>query len=81
MSQATFKKWGNQAGIRFPAAVMKAAALGVDDTVDIEVHEGRIVLVPTKEKNYSLDALLSGITDENIHEKADFGAPAGKELL
>ncbi|MCT4709185.1 PbsX family transcriptional regulator, partial [Enterobacteriaceae bacterium H11S18] len=25
---------------------MKAAALGVDDTVDIEVHEGRIVLVP-----------------------------------
>lgn len=81
MSQATFKKWGNQAGIRFPAAVMKAAALNVDDTVDIEVQEGRIVLIPTKEKTYSLDALLSCITEENMHNKADFGKPTGKEML
>ncbi|HBV9944372.1 TPA: AbrB/MazE/SpoVT family DNA-binding domain-containing protein [Klebsiella aerogenes] len=81
MSQATFKKWGNQAGIRFPAAVMKAAALNVDDTVDIEVQEGRIVLIPTKEKTYSLNALLSGITEENMHNKADFGKPTGKEML
>ena len=79
--QATVKKWGNQAGIRFPSAVMKAASLSVDDTLDIAVEDGRIVLIPVKVKAFSLDALISGITAENQHEKVDFGAPVGKELL
>ncbi|OAT25840.1 MazE family programmed cell death antitoxin [Buttiauxella ferragutiae ATCC 51602] len=60
---------------------MQAASLNVDDTVDISVEDGRIVIVPVKTKEYSLDALLAGITPDNIHEKVDFGAPVGKELI
>lgn len=81
MTQAVVKKWGNSPGIRFPVAVMKAAHLNVDDKVDITVEKGRIIITPTKEKEYSLDALLAGITDENVHEKADFGPAIGKELI
>ncbi|EDR9582153.1 PbsX family transcriptional regulator, partial [Salmonella enterica subsp. enterica] len=34
-----------------------------------------------KTKEYSLDALMAGVTNENIHEEISFGAPVGKELL
>lgn len=36
--------------------------------------------MPVKTKEYSLDALMAGVTNENIHE-VSFGAPVGKELL
>lgn len=81
MAQVIVKKWGNSPSVRLPVAIMKAAALNVDDTVDIAVEDGRIVIVPVKAKEYSLDALLAGITSDNIHERVDFGAPVGKELL
>lgn len=81
MARSVVKKWGNSPSVRLPAAIMKAAALNVDDTVDIVVENGRIVIVPVRAKEYSLDALLVGITDENLHEKVDFGGPVGKELI
>jgi antitoxin MazE len=78
---ATVKKWGNSPSVRLPVAIMKEASLSIDDEVDIAVEEGRIVIAPARVKEYSLDALLAGITDENVHERADFGAAVGKELL
>ena len=60
---------------------MQAASLNVDDAVDIQVENGRIIIVPAKVKEYSLDALLAGISTENLHEKAEFGATTVKELL
>jgi antitoxin MazE len=81
MAQVIIKKWGNSPSVRLPVAIMNAAALNVDDTVEIAVEDGRIVIVPVKAKEYSLDALLAGITPDNIHERVDFGAAVGKELL
>ncbi|HBY9717368.1 AbrB/MazE/SpoVT family DNA-binding domain-containing protein [Klebsiella variicola] len=81
MAQAIVKKWGNSPSVRLPVAVMKAASLNVDDTVDIEVEDGRIIIVPVRQKEYSLDALLAGISTDNLHGKADFGPAEGKELL
>ncbi|HBR1169157.1 TPA: AbrB/MazE/SpoVT family DNA-binding domain-containing protein [Klebsiella pneumoniae] len=81
MAQAIVKKWGNSPSVRLPVAVMKAASLNVDDTVDIEVEDGRIIIVPVRQKEYSLDALLAGISTDNLHCKADFGPAEGKELL
>lgn len=81
MAQVVVKKWGNSPSVRLPVAIMQAASLNIDDTVDIAVEEGRIIIVPVKAKEYSLDALLAGISEENIHDKVDFGDPAGKELL
>ncbi|NHB62402.1 AbrB/MazE/SpoVT family DNA-binding domain-containing protein [Photorhabdus sp. RW14-46] len=81
MAYSVIKKGGNSPSVRLPVAIMKAASLNVDDTVDIAVEDGRIVIIPVKAKEYSLDALLTGITPENVHEKVNFGSPVGKELL
>lgn len=81
MTQVVVKKWGNSPSVRLPVAIMKAASLSVDDTVDIAVEEGRIIIVPAKVKEYSIDALLAGISTDNLHAKADFGGVTGKELF
>ncbi|MBK0633387.1 AbrB/MazE/SpoVT family DNA-binding domain-containing protein [Klebsiella aerogenes] len=81
MTKVTVKKWGNSPSIRIPVNVMKAAALHVDDQLEVNVEDGRLVLVPVKAKEYSLDELLAGITPDNLHDAVDFGAPVGKELL
>lgn len=74
------QKWGDNPSVRLPVA-MKAASLNVDDTVDIEVENGRIIIVPVIMKEFSLNALLAGISTDNLHDKADFDPAHGKEVL
>ncbi|WP_118986963.1 AbrB/MazE/SpoVT family DNA-binding domain-containing protein [Photorhabdus sp. CRCIA-P01] len=69
MAQVVVKKWGNSPSVRLPVAIMQAASLNVDDTVDIAVEDGRIIIIPVKAKEYSLDALLAGITPEKRARK------------
>lgn len=75
------KKWGNSASVRIPAAVMEAARLSLDETVDVREEGGRIIIEPVRPKEFDLDQLLAGITPENQHAETDFGTPVGKEAL
>jgi len=36
------KKWGNSASVRILAAIMEAASLSLDETVDVREEGGRI---------------------------------------
>lgn len=78
--KARVKKWGNSASVRIPAAVLQAAKLRLEDSVDVREESGRIVIEPVARKEYSLAELLSKITPENLHDEADFGKPVGKEV-
>ena len=40
----TLKHWGNNLGVRLPAAVAKAAQLHVEQRVRISVEAGRVVM-------------------------------------
>ena len=75
------KKWGNSASVRIPVGIMQAARLRLDDPIDIREEGGRIVIEPIRTNECDLTQLLAGITPENCHTEADFGAPVGKELL
>jgi antitoxin MazE len=77
--KAVVKKWGNSASVRIPAAVLQAAKLRLDDSVDVREESGRIVIEPATRKEYTLAELLKGISPENLHEEVDFGRPVGKE--
>ena len=79
--RVTVKKWGNSASVRIPAAVMEAAQLSLDETVDVREEGGRIVIEPVRPKEFDLEQLLAGITAENQHAEIDLGAPMGKEAL
>lgn len=75
------KKWGNSASVRIPAAIMEAASLSLDETVDVREEGGRIVIEPVRPGDYDLAHLLAGITPENLHAEADFGPAVGKETF
>ena len=75
------KKWGNSASVRIPAAIMEAASLRLDETVDVREEGGRIVIEPIRPDIYDLDQLLAGITLENLHTEVSFGPAVGKEAF
>ncbi len=75
--KVAIKKWGNSASVRIPAAVMAAAKLAVDETVEVREEAGRIVIEPVREDE--LATLIAGITPDNLHGEISFGPPVGKE--
>jgi antitoxin MazE len=74
------KKWGNSASVRIPASIMAAAALSVDQAVEVKEEGGRIIIEPIKTPVYDLDQLLDHMTPETFHEDKDFGPPVGQEI-
>lgn len=79
--RVTVRKWGNSAAVRIPAAMMDAAKLSLDATVEMREEDGRIVIEPTRQDDYDLDALLAAITPENLHSEIGFGLSVGEEAL
>jgi antitoxin MazE len=75
------KKWGNSASVRIPAAIMEAASLCLEETVDIREEGGRIIIEPVRQSEYDLDQLLAGITAENLHAEVSFSPAVGKEAF
>ena len=73
------KRWGNSASVRIPASVMAAAALRIDQEVDVRENEGRIVIEPVTAPSYDLDLLLAKMTPETFPDDIDFGHPVGQE--
>lgn len=73
------KKWGNSASVRIPASIMAAAALHIDQEVDVREEEGRIVIDPVT-RSYDLDELLAKMTPDTFPEMVEFGVPVGNEI-
>ena len=73
------KKWGNSASVRIPAPVMAAAALSIDQAVDVREEDGRIIIEPIRPPAYDLDQLLDLMSPETFPDDVDFGEPIGQE--
>ncbi len=82
----TIKKWGNSLATRIPKAVAESIGLRLDQAVDIEAVNGKIVITPIeKKKEYKLDELLSqckpGSMKLDKEDKEWLNAvPAGREV-
>jgi antitoxin MazE len=74
------KKWGNSASVRIPASLMAAAALRVDQAVDVREEGGRLIIEPLAAPSYDLDDLLAKMTPDTFPEDVDFGGPVGDEV-
>jgi antitoxin MazE len=73
------KKWGNSASVRIPASVMAAAALSLDQAVEVREEGGRVIIEPVRSPTYDLDLMLDQMTPESFPDEVDFGAPVGGE--
>jgi antitoxin MazE len=74
--KATVTKWGNSLGIRIPSALAAILKIEEGGTGELEIQDGSLVLTPSRER---LDALLKGVTPENVHQEFDWGGTEGRE--
>ena len=58
------KKWGNNLGVRLPAAVARAAGLHVDQSVHISVEGNVIVIRPVVKSPQTLEQRLATFDPE-----------------
>ena len=75
------QKWGNSQGLRFPREILSRAHISIGDEVDIEIHNGEIVIKPVTRirGKYNLKDLVSKIPDNYMSEEQNWGSPVGKE--
>jgi len=58
--QTSVRKVGNSAGMTIPAVLLKSQGLAIGDSLDIEEHDGYIVLKKACSRpKYTLNQLLS----------------------
>lgn len=65
-SVLTLKHWGNNLGVRLPAAVARAARLHADQQVRVRVDEGRVVIEPLADAPLTLAQRLARF-DPEVH--------------
>lgn len=83
--QTTIRKWGNSAGARLPASILKSIGININDTVDIEVADNTIILRASVQQK-SVEALLKmspkGAFDLIDEDKLWLNAePVGNEII
>jgi len=82
----TIKKWGNSLATRIPKAVVESINLRLDQEVDIEAVNGKIIITPIEEiKEYKLDDLLeqcklSSMKLDDEDKEWLNSEPVGKEI-
>lgn len=53
------KTWGNNLGVRLPAAIAREAHLSVNQRVRLSVVEGHVIIVPVINKPLTLEERLA----------------------
>ncbi len=79
MMQAHVQKWGNSLAVRIPKPFALDIGLVQNSIVSVSVVEGNLVLKPIKPYP-SLDDLLVGITEDNLHQEIETGGSVGNEV-
>ncbi|MBW2940830.1 AbrB/MazE/SpoVT family DNA-binding domain-containing protein [Zhongshania aquimaris] len=58
------KHWGNNLGVRLPAAVARAAHLHADQRVRITVEGERVIITPFRDESLTLEQRLARFDPE-----------------
>jgi antitoxin MazE len=74
------QKWGNSLGLRIPKALAANIVVSEGADVDLSIEDGRLIVSPQQRKPISIDELVEGITDENLHSETDTGSVVGREV-
>ena len=78
--QTQVKAWGNSPGVRISKEVLQAASISIDDTLEIKVSDGIIMLVkPFRHKTLEERAAEYG-GKLSLDGEYDWGEPLGKEV-
>ena len=78
--RVSVQKWGNSLALRIPKAVAEESQIAQGSLVELRLRKGELVVKPLAKPSYTLDELLAGVTDDNLHAEVDTGMPTGREV-
>lgn len=73
------KHWGNNLGVRLPAAVAREAHLHADQRVRVSVEAGRVIITPVDDALLSLEQRLTRFDPARHGGEAMVSQPEGAE--
>jgi antitoxin MazE len=79
--QARVQKWGNSLGRRIPPGLAEEVGLVAGTEVSLSCKDGQLVVKPALSSRLSLDELLAGVSESNIHSSVDMGSAVGAEIF
>lgn len=77
--QTRIQKWGNSLALRIPSAFAEEIGLIENSEVNLSLKEGGIVITAAAKEKWSLEELLSRVTEDNRHREWETGASEGSE--
>ena len=77
--KAQIQKWGNSLALRIPKSFAVESKVAQGSVVEVSLEQGKIVVAPITELDFTLDDLLAKVTKRNLHEAVDTGSSLGKE--
>ncbi len=77
--QTRIQKWGNSLALRIPSAFAEEIGLSENSEVNLSLKEGGITITVAAKEKWSLEELLSRVTEDNRHREWETGAFEGSE--
>ena len=78
--EVRLKRWGNSFAVRIPMEAVKSLELDFNSRLELSCEDEQLVLKPIhSQPRFSLDALLSEVTEENLHLEMKTGDSVGEE--
>lgn len=74
------QKWGNSAGIRIPSVILKSLNIKMNDILNIEQEEGKIIITVPKRKKISLRDRFQQYHGKNLAKEFSWDENVGKEI-
>jgi len=73
------QRWGNSLAVRIPKSFAEEVGLKDDSAVEMRLVEGGLLVQPLSTAAPTLDELLDGVTESNLHREVDTGPAQGSE--
>jgi len=78
--RANVQTWGNSLALRIPKPLADQAKITQGSLVEIKLVDNVLHIESIAPQEYTLEALLEGVTQDNLHEEVDTGDAQGKEV-
>ena len=78
--EARLQKWGNSVGIRIPHSILRELNLKINDLINIEKVEDKVVITKQVAPKISLSSRFSEYNGDNLAKEFSWDDAKGKEI-
>ena len=79
-TRTRIQKWGNSLALRIPKSFADEVKLQQGSLVEVSLADGKLLISSVKEEGFTLEQLLAGVTEQNLHREVDVGEAVGNEI-